>query len=80
LPSFFLHLVLAGHRHPDPEGSEFPDHDSAVREAIAAAKDMMAEGLRGGKPLIRDASFEIVVDDGAVVATVTFAEAADHGS
>jgi hypothetical protein len=79
LPRFFLHLVLSGLRYPDPEGSEFPDRASAVREAISAAKDMMAEGLRGGKPLMRDASFEITDDDGAVIASVTFAEAADHG-
>ncbi|MER9845705.1 hypothetical protein NKJ59_31850 [Mesorhizobium australicum] len=79
MPRFFLHLVLAGRRRPDPEGSELPDNESAVREAIWAAKDLMAEELRAGKPLIRDAAYEVALDDGTVVATVTFAAAADYG-
>lgn len=79
MPRFFLHLVLAGQRRPDPEGSELPDQESAVREAVFAAKDMMAEALSAGKPLIRDASFEIALEDGSVLATVTFAAAADYG-
>jgi hypothetical protein len=79
LPRFFLHLVLAGHRRLDPEGSELPDNESAVREAIQAAKDLMAEALRAGKPLIRDATYDVALDDGTAVATVTFAAAADYG-
>ncbi|WP_086081392.1 hypothetical protein [Mesorhizobium sp. WSM1497] len=79
MPRFFLHLVLAGRRRTDPEGSELPDNESAVREAIWAAKDLMAEELRAGKPLIRDATYEVALHDGTVVATVTFAAAADYG-
>ncbi|WP_032808714.1 hypothetical protein [Mesorhizobium sp. WSM1293] len=79
MPRFFLHLVLAGQRRLDPEGSELPDEESAVREAIWAAKELMAEELRAGKPLIRDAAYEVALDNGTVVATVTFAAAADHG-
>ncbi|TIN95556.1 MAG: hypothetical protein E5Y06_12465 [Mesorhizobium sp.] len=74
-----MHLVLAGRRRLDPGGSELPDSESAVREAIWAAKDLMAEELRAGKPLIRDAAFEVALSDGTVVATVTFAAAADYG-
>jgi hypothetical protein len=79
LPRFFLHLVLKGERRPDPEGSELPDQESAVLEAILAAKDKMAEVLSEGKPLIRDAWFEVASEDGTVLATVTFAAAADYG-
>ncbi|MER9593151.1 hypothetical protein NKI94_31130 [Mesorhizobium australicum] len=71
--------IYTGRRRPDPEGSELPDNESAVREAIWAAKDLMAEELRAGKPLIRDAAYEVALDDGTVVATVTFAAAADYG-
>jgi hypothetical protein len=79
LPRFFLHLVLTGQRRPDPKGSEFPDEESAVREAIFAAKDMMAEALSAGQPLIRDASYEVALEDGTILATITFAAAADYG-
>ncbi|CAH2404621.1 hypothetical protein MES5069_430035 [Mesorhizobium escarrei] len=48
-----------------------------VREAIYAVKNMMAKGVRLWGTLMRDSSVELPTTV-ALVATVTFAKAADY--
>lgn len=55
----------------DPEGSEFPSIDAARREAITAAREMVAEAVLHDE-VIDGRTFEVAKDCGTVVATVPF--------
>ena len=71
MPRFFFHIRHQDQTVPDPEGSDLPDLATAVAEATRSARELMADELRHG-PLTPGRSFEIVGDDGAVLATVAF--------
>lgn len=45
---YFMHISDANGFVEDEEGCELPDHEAARREAIAAARDLMASDLRDG--------------------------------
>lgn len=58
----------------DWEGAEHPDLESAVREAIASARDMLAECLRSGSPF-GDRKFEIRDENYQLVHVLPFVDA-----
>jgi len=70
----FLHIITDLERLPDPDGGDFGDLEEAVREAEQSARDLMADELRAGRPLPLGWRVQIVDEDGAVRATVKFAD------
>lgn len=58
----------------NPEGAEYPDVETAVTEAIAAARDLMSASLRRGDIVLSHA-IEITDNAGTIVETVEFADA-----
>ena len=70
MPTFFFHLRDGGELIEDPDGSDLPDLDAARAEAIAGAREAVAEGVRAGKPVL-GRSVEIADGAGRVLATVT---------
>lgn len=75
MPRYFLHVKNRLCLVRDPDGEELDDLAAAKEEAAAAARDLMAEGLRGGAPL--GLHREMILEDelGVTVASVAFAEA-----
>jgi hypothetical protein len=59
--------------NPDEEGSELPDIDAARREALAAARELLAEAIKFERPQVPDCL--IIVDaDGHELMTVLLKE------
>jgi hypothetical protein len=53
MPKFYFHTKIGDELLPDPEGDELPDADHAIKEAIMAAREILADAIRAGKePLI----------------------------
>ena len=63
MPRFFFHLLGDDGLTEDFEGGVFVDLKTARVEAIKAAKDLIAESLRGGHSLKRSFSQAFVVVD-----------------
>ena len=74
MPRFFF-LIADGDVFEDEEGQEHADGDSAMAAALQAARELLAEEVKDGRPM----SFhdKIVVSDeaGAIVGTVAFKDA-----
>ena len=74
MPRFYFHVRTAGDQIDDEEGSDFPDDNSAVAEAIRGARCLMRGEVARGT-LCLDQSIEIHDADGQHVRSVPFAEA-----
>jgi hypothetical protein len=72
MPRYFLHVKTGPDLLRDPDGQEFDDLTAARQEAIEAARDLMAECLRSGRPLNLGREMVLADENGDVVATVTF--------
>lgn len=60
---FHLHLVTERGMIEDPDGTELPDVEAAIREAEAALREIVGAAIKGGDDAaVPDA---IVVTDGA---------------
>jgi hypothetical protein len=59
VPRYFLHI---DELDTDPEGSELPDLEAARREAILAAREMLAEWIISGA---EDVPTRIIIADEA---------------
>jgi hypothetical protein len=75
MPKYFLHLRIDGRLMPDDEGTLLPDLETAKREAIEGARDLVAGRVRDGEPLDLSWAFEIADDTGRTVLVVPFSEA-----
>lgn len=69
-----LHIITDTERIVDPDGQPFADLASALAEARQCARDLMAEELRAGRPLPLAWKVQVVDGEGAVEATLKFAE------
>ncbi len=69
MPKYFFHLRNGGILEEDPEGSEFENDLLAKEEAIRAAREILAEKVQSGD-IIDGQQFELVADDGRLVAIV----------
>ena len=74
MPRFFTHIRTEARLITDDEGADLDDLNAARRYAVAAAREMLAERVRTGKPMGRDV-FEVTAEAGAVVLVMPFAEA-----
>jgi hypothetical protein len=70
LPALFL--ARKGRLLQDPDGQELADLAAARQEAAAAARDLMAESLRAGRPLGLDRAMVVADENGGHVAEVSF--------
>ncbi len=78
MPRYYMNLRDQDGLTQDLEGDDFPDIVHARDDALFAAKQMVAELLKGGRTL-EDAlsrTIEITDDSGEVLATVSFADGA----
>ena len=69
---FYFHLRTDGQLMPDEEGVDLPDLSAAQREAIAAARELLAEAIKDGKPNVPEA-FVIADEEGREIDTVLLA-------
>ena len=72
MPRFFFHVYDDGVAHDD-EGREFPDVETAKREAIKGARELMCEQLRNGSLALMH-RIEVEDEGGNRVATLSFRE------
>ena len=69
---FYFHLRAGDELVPDEEGIDLPDLSAARREAIAAARELLAEAIKDGKPNVPEA-FVIADEEGREIDTVLLA-------
>lgn len=74
MPRFYFNIVDGTKVIEDPDGSELPDLDTAVAEALQSARHLLADKVRAGD-VIDGQKFEIRDDEGALLATVRFRDA-----
>ena len=76
---FYFHLQADDQIVPDDEGVELPDLSAAEHEAILAARELVAEAIKSGRPEVPEA-FVIADEEGARRRTVYdgFAEAPEE--
>jgi hypothetical protein len=70
---FYFHLQAADQIVPDDEGAELPDLSAAEHEAILAARELLAEAIKSGRPEAPEA-FVIADEEGRALALVPFTE------
>ena len=74
MPRFFFHIRDRDGLTADPDGTDLPDLEAARTEALAAARDMLAERIvKEGRP--DDQRFETCDEAGRLLAAVPFRDA-----
>jgi hypothetical protein len=74
MPRYFLNIRDGADVIEDLEGSILPDIEAACREAVVAARDILAEKLRAGE-VMDGQVFEITDEAGIVRARLPLKEA-----
>jgi hypothetical protein len=73
---YYFHIRTGAELEQDREGAEFPSVDAARREAIQAAREILAERLLAGEAIDGEAidgeAFEITTREGAVIEVMPF--------
>jgi hypothetical protein len=69
---FYFHLQAGDQIVPDDEGIDLPDLSAAQREAILAARELLAEAIKSGKQEVPEA-FVIADEEGRALALVPLA-------
>jgi hypothetical protein len=75
MPLYFLHYRTSTEPVTDPEGHELPDLEAALEEAIGGLRDIAADYVRHGRPLVLSDGIEILNDAGELLLTVRFGDA-----
>jgi len=73
VPPFYLDVLDGDRVIEDPEGIDFVDLDTAIAEAVAGARDLVAHGIMQNED-VSGQVFRIRDGDGETVATVPFRE------
>jgi hypothetical protein len=69
---FYFHVRDGDQLIPDDEGQDLPDVSEALREALLAAREILAEAIKTGKERVPDAL--VVTDEsGRAIETVRIA-------
>jgi hypothetical protein len=77
---YFIHTVTDTEFIRDHDGEDFADRQMAEQEARQVARDLMAEGLRKGKPLPVRWKVLLALADDTVLMSPPFSQLlADHG-
>ena len=74
MPHYFFHLREGNRVIEDPDGGAFLDLDAARSEALASAREMLAERLKAGR-VLDGQQIDICDEAGQKLATVRFREA-----
>lgn len=69
MPRYFFNYRASGVLEKDPEGSELPTDEAAIREAELGAREVASQKVRSGEP-IRSECFELTSADGIVIKTI----------
>ena len=69
---FHFHFRAGDELIPDEEGIDLPDFSAARREAIEAARELLAEAIKDGRPEVPEA-FVITDEAGRELDTVPLA-------
>jgi hypothetical protein len=69
---FYFHLRSGDKLLPDDDGVDLPDFSAAKREAVLAARELLAEAIRSGRQKVPDA-FVIADESGRTLDTVLLA-------
>jgi hypothetical protein len=69
---FYFHLREGDKLRHDDEGVDLPDFSAAKREALLAARELLAEAIRSGRQRVPDA-FVIADESGRTLDTVLLA-------
>jgi hypothetical protein len=69
---FHFHLQAGDQIVQDDQGVDLPDLSAAQREAILAARELLAEAIKSGKPKVPEA-FVIADEGGRALAIVPIA-------
>ena len=72
MPHCFLHVRNGPDLLQDPDGQELADLAAAKEEAVAVARDLMAECLRSGQPLGLGRMMVIADENGDITYEVAF--------
>jgi hypothetical protein len=77
MPKYFFHIrTPTGQLLEDLEGEEFANLGEVEDHAMASAKEILAEGLLAGKPILTEDIFEICDERQDLVLRFPFADAA----
>jgi uncharacterized protein DUF6894 len=76
MPRYHFHLYNSIGSVPDEDGRELPDLETARAEAVKGARAIIADEVLNGR-LDLEARIEVKNEAGAVLFTLTFAEAVD---
>jgi hypothetical protein len=71
MPLYYLHIRNGDKLEVDPDGTELPDLEAALTEALKVARELMDEVADLG----RDAVIEVANGSGETVFTVPFSDA-----
>ena len=74
MPRFFFNIRRGVEYIVDPDGTDLPDLDAAVDEALEDARELLSEIVRLGN-LVDGQAFEIADETGVIVRTVPFKDA-----
>jgi hypothetical protein len=66
---FYFHLRKGAELHTDPEGTDLNDISEVRREALLAAREILADAIRAGRDDVPEA-FVIADEAGRIVETV----------
>lgn len=69
MPRYFFNYRANGVLERDPEGSELPSEEAAIKEAVMGAREVASQKVRSGEP-IRSESFELTSADGVLIKTI----------
>jgi hypothetical protein len=78
MPRYHFHFREGDRITKDDEGMELADEEAAVREAMFAAKEMIAQALLRGEPVPRQAEFDVTDSEGRHLCSLPFSFAADY--
>jgi hypothetical protein len=74
---YFFNIVQGGTRVQDLEGGDFDSDREAEADGLLVAREIIGRELIAGKLINWAGKVEIVREDGAVIAAVGFAKAAN---
>lgn len=74
---YYFHVRDRDKLIEDTEGQELPDAAAVRGEALASARELLAEAILLGEPM-EHRIFDIVDEGGRKVATIPFSEALDR--
>ena len=69
MPRYFFNYRANGVLEKDPEGSELPSDEAAIRGAELGAREVASQKVRNGEA-IRSECFELTSADGGVIKIV----------